>query len=221
MARCEFTDPHEHAGVSFMTDDKRARCVVCEYDVALAESAEYREQHQKLPHGYAHVQCAVAWRKCEETNKRTAPQSVNHPSHYGGDTTYEAIKVIEAWSLGFCLGNAVKYICRSGKKPGAETLEDLKKARWYVDREIARLESGTKPAKPAPRRLDLVNTKWRCMKDDTEAVVLAADADGLLMETTHPNVLKGAHWRSSVDELEHAWNRLDYVSDKGARMDKP
>ena len=63
--------------------------------------------------------------------------AVNHPSHYGGaDNPYEAIKVIEAWNLGFCLGNTVKYISRAGKK-GA-LLEDLKKARWYLDREIAK-----------------------------------------------------------------------------------
>lgn len=61
--------------------------------------------------------------------------SVNHPAHYGGgDNPYEAIKVIEAWGLGFCLGNAVKYIARAGKK--GDALEDLKKARWYLDREI-------------------------------------------------------------------------------------
>lgn len=65
--------------------------------------------------------------------------SVNHPAHYGGaDNPYEAIKVIEAWQLGFCLGNTVKYIARAEKK-GA-TIEDLKKARWYLDREIAARE---------------------------------------------------------------------------------
>lgn len=64
-------------------------------------------------------------------------EKVNHPQHYGGDTTYEAIKVIEAWGLGFCLGNAVKYICRAGKK--GSRLEDLEKARWYLDREIGQL----------------------------------------------------------------------------------
>ncbi len=67
---------------------------------------------------------------------------VNHPAHYGADTVYETIKVIEAWGLGFHLGNAVKYISRAGKKDPAKTLEDLKKARWYVDREIQRLEAG-------------------------------------------------------------------------------
>ena len=54
---------------------------------------------------------------------------------------YEAIKVIEAWDLGFCLGNTVKYIARAGKKDPDAELEDLKKARWYLDREIARLET--------------------------------------------------------------------------------
>lgn len=75
---------------------------------------------------------------------------VNHPDHYGGaDNPYEAIKVIEAWGLGFCLGNTAKYISRAGRKtlPGdtfgdafVRNLEDLKKARWYLDREIGRLE---------------------------------------------------------------------------------
>lgn len=69
--------------------------------------------------------------------------TVNHPPHYGGgENPYEAIKVIEAWGLGFCLGNVVKYISRASKK-GA-LVEDLKKARWYLDREITRLEGGAR-----------------------------------------------------------------------------
>lgn len=66
-------------------------------------------------------------------------EQVNHPQHYGGeDNPYEAIKVIEAWRLGFCLGNTVKYISRAGKKDNA--LQDLKKAKWYLDRHIESLE---------------------------------------------------------------------------------
>ena len=66
--------------------------------------------------------------------------NVDHPAHYGGaENVYEAIRVIEAWGLGFCLGNAIKYICRAPHK-GSE-LEDLRKARWYLDREIGRLEN--------------------------------------------------------------------------------
>jgi len=60
---------------------------------------------------------------------------VNHPDHYGGsDNPYEAIKVIEAWGLGFCLGNAIKYILRAGCK--GDRVEDLRKAVWYLQREI-------------------------------------------------------------------------------------
>lgn len=66
---------------------------------------------------------------------------VNHPNHYGGDTTYEAIKVIEAWGLGFSLGNLVKYVARAGKKDPVKELEDLKKARFYLDRYIWNLEN--------------------------------------------------------------------------------
>ena len=65
--------------------------------------------------------------------------AVDHPAHYGGaDNPYEAIKVIEAWNLGFNLGNAVKYISRHEHKGTA--LEDLKKAKWYLEREIQGLE---------------------------------------------------------------------------------
>lgn len=66
---------------------------------------------------------------------------INHPRHYGGeDNPYEAIKVIEAWGLGFNLGNTVKYISRAGKKDPLALAEDLKKARWYLDREISNQE---------------------------------------------------------------------------------
>lgn len=47
--------------------------------------------------------------------------------------------MIEAWGLGFNLGNTVKYIARIGKKPDAKTIEDLEKAAWYLNREIQNL----------------------------------------------------------------------------------
>lgn len=63
--------------------------------------------------------------------------SVNHPAHYTGHPSgVECITVTE--HMGFCLGNAVKYIWRADLK--GDALEDLRKARWYVDREIARRE---------------------------------------------------------------------------------
>tara|TARA_R110002020_G_C15923959_1_gene743140 strand:+ start:312 stop:599 length:288 start_codon:yes stop_codon:yes gene_type:complete len=67
-------------------------------------------------------------------------ESVDHPDHYGGvENPYEAIKIIEAWDLNFHLGNVVKYVSRAGKK-NKDTIEDLKKARWYIDRHIQNLE---------------------------------------------------------------------------------
>jgi hypothetical protein len=73
---------------------------------------------------------------------KNTKERVDHPDHYGGgDNPYEAIKVIDAWGLGFSLGNAVKYISRAGKKDPAAEIEDLKKARWYLDHEIARRET--------------------------------------------------------------------------------
>ena len=69
-------------------------------------------------------------------------EPVNHPDHYGGASNiYEAIKVIDAWQLGFSLGNTVKYISRAGKKNPDKELEDLKKAKWYLDHHIKNLEN--------------------------------------------------------------------------------
>jgi hypothetical protein len=62
---------------------------------------------------------------------------VNHPSHYTAHPSgVECIQVTEHYN--FCLGNAIKYIWRAGLK-SQDPVEDLKKARWYLDREIARL----------------------------------------------------------------------------------
>jgi hypothetical protein len=67
----------------------------------------------------------------------TAPETVNHPVHYGGvDDPYEVIKVLEAWRLtsDAYLFNVVKYIARHEQK--GTPLQDLEKARWYLDRKI-------------------------------------------------------------------------------------
>jgi len=72
--------------------------------------------------------------------KHMKKESVNHPSHYGGDVTYEVIKVINAWGLNFNVGNAIKYLARAGKKNPDKTIEDLKKAQFYIADEIKQLE---------------------------------------------------------------------------------
>ena len=64
--------------------------------------------------------------------------AVNHPSYYQGKI--EVIDFIEDKKLNFSLGNCVKYISRAGKKNPEKLLEDLKKARWYLDREIGNIE---------------------------------------------------------------------------------
>lgn len=61
-------------------------------------------------------------------------EAVTHPSHYGGDTTYECIKVIDAWGLGFNLGSVLKYVCRADHK--GSDIQDLEKAVQYLQFEI-------------------------------------------------------------------------------------
>lgn len=70
-------------------------------------------------------------------------EMVNHPQHYNGDSQYECIKVLKAWMSedeyrGFLRGNAIKYICRLGKKD--EAVQELKKAAWYIDKLIESFE---------------------------------------------------------------------------------
>ena len=67
---------------------------------------------------------------------------VNHPAHYKAPNGLEAIDVIEGFGLGFHRGNAVKYLLRAGKKDDAA--QDMRKARWYVDRDLQRM-SGDMP----------------------------------------------------------------------------
>jgi len=77
-----------------------------------------------------------------ENNK----EQVNHPDHYqfGNDRTYEVIKIIEVYDFDFHIGNCFKYISRAGKKDPSKVLEDLKKARFYLDRKIQNLEENNR-----------------------------------------------------------------------------
>jgi hypothetical protein len=68
-------------------------------------------------------------------------ETVNHPEHYQAAGGLECIDVIEALELNFSLGSAMKYLWRAGKKHNVDGIEDLRKARWYLDREITRRES--------------------------------------------------------------------------------
>lgn len=73
------------------------------------------------------------------------PDMINHPPHYTDGppcpkcgTPVECITVTE--TMDFCRGNAMKYLWRAGKKSKMGEIEDLRKARWYIDRVIANLE---------------------------------------------------------------------------------
>ena len=68
---------------------------------------------------------------------------INHPSHYT-DGKIEVIEFIEDKNLNYHKGNAIKYICRAGKKDPQKEIEDLQKAIWYINREIKNLKRRTK-----------------------------------------------------------------------------
>ena len=67
--------------------------------------------------------------------KAKSKEAVNHPAHYQTNNGMEVIDVVEAFQLDFNLGNVVKYVLRCGKKDS--DIQDLKKAKWYLDREIS------------------------------------------------------------------------------------
>lgn len=66
-----------------------------------------------------------------------ADDMINHPPHYTKFVGLEVIDLTE--QLNFNRGNAVKYICRAGLKSKATEIEDLRKAAWYLAREIERV----------------------------------------------------------------------------------
>jgi len=65
-----------------------------------------------------------------------AHDPINRPAHYTF-SDIEPIDVVETWGLGFHLGNVLKYLARAGRKD--PQLQDLRKAQWYLNREIQRL----------------------------------------------------------------------------------
>lgn len=67
-------------------------------------------------------------------------ETVNHPDHYQSSVGVECVDVIEDKGMNFAVGSAFKYVWRCGEKH-PDPLDDLKKARWYLDREIQRLEA--------------------------------------------------------------------------------
>ena len=123
---------------------------------------------------------------------------INKPSHYAEGRKYEPIKVIEDWQLGYRLGNATKYISRAGRKDPAKTIEDLKKAVWYIEREIQALEG---PLPYAVTYEDVLEDHAACASEGYEPLSEYAVDD---------------NW-------EHFWNdnRFDlYVTNTSVNLDR-
>lgn len=68
-------------------------------------------------------------------DEKTKNNQIYHPAYYCFGK-YEPVKVIQDWGLSFCLGNVLKYIARAGRKDGNSRLQDLQKAKQYLEFEI-------------------------------------------------------------------------------------
>lgn len=90
-------------------------------------------------HNCAHEFLFWLYSEAEPEKEENKNDPVNHPLHYT-DGKIEVIDYIEDKDLGFCLGNAVKYISRAGKKDPEKEIEDLRKAAWYINHRIEELE---------------------------------------------------------------------------------
>lgn len=80
----------------------------------------------------------IEWLYSEVPEDTSEDDPVNHLSHYT-DGKFDVINYIEDKDLGFCLGNAIKYISRAGKKDQRKEVENLLKAIWYISRKIEQI----------------------------------------------------------------------------------
>lgn len=89
------------------------------------------------------INCMMYIESQNQLPKKGKPaEQVNHPAHYGGDTTYETVKVLGAWLTpeefeGALVFNAVKYLSRWRKKGGKQ---DVEKAQWYVNKLLEKMK---------------------------------------------------------------------------------
>lgn len=73
-------------------------------------------------------------------DRKPENNQISHPAHYCFGK-YEPVKVIQDWKLSFCCGNVIKYLARAGRKDGNSKLQDLLKAKQYLEFEIEELEN--------------------------------------------------------------------------------
>lgn len=84
------------------------------------------ESVEELPQ---HIESEITLRE------KVSSDVVNAPKHYQF-SEFEPVKVIQAWGLSFCLGNVIKYIARAGRKDSSKLIEDLEKAKRYIELEL-------------------------------------------------------------------------------------
>jgi len=75
---------------------------------------------------------------CNDNKMNAINNNISHPSYYT-DGKIEVIEFIDDKKFNYCLGNAIKYISRAGKKDKTKIIEDLEKAIWYINHEIERI----------------------------------------------------------------------------------
>lgn len=143
-------------------------------------------------------------------------EAVNHPDHYnlGG---IEVIDAVEAWGFGegFNRGNAIKYIARAGRKDPGTEIEDLKKAEWYIHREVKRLsgEDEVEDQKPHGRWL-YIDRQRKYYRQYT-----GFDVNGEIHTITVLEESKGKEPYCSKCNAQAAESYLDYCPHCGAKMD--
>ncbi len=130
---------------------------------------------------------------------------VNHPSHYTGHPSgIECIQVVE--HMTFNVGNAVKYLWRAGVKSETTHLEDLRKAAWYINREIERLSAS--PPKPHPPLVDDSGDVWIWVSEPRNGCSPGYALEGSPFGGTHSREsverVYGVERIADQNEVEHA-----------------
>jgi len=91
---------------------------------------------RKLEDSYVGFDKELEFAEKPTSSKKEPEEAVDHPSHYNHGI--EVIDFIDSWDFNFTVGNIIKYVSRHKYKK--EPLEDLKKAKWYLDRLIKKYE---------------------------------------------------------------------------------
>ena len=103
------------------------------------QNGKYDMTDAEIEEAYEIVTSNICFNGVDTADEKKADDPVNHPAHYT-DGKIEVIDYIRDKKLGFCLGNAIKYISRAGKKDPTKTVQDLRKAIWYIERHIMEIE---------------------------------------------------------------------------------